>query len=45
MVTGLLTLESVARSPVRAEIELTAKALIGVDDPMPTLPLDAMLNH
>jgi hypothetical protein len=41
----LFTFESVARSLVRAPVELTVKVLIGVLDPIPTRPFEAMLNH
>jgi hypothetical protein len=44
-VIGLLALENVTRSFVSEAFELTANVLIGVEDPIPTRPLDAILNQ
>ena len=38
-------LESVTMSPVNDVVALTVKVLTGVVVPIPTLPLEAMLNH
>ena len=45
VVTGLPAFEKITRSLVRVPSELTARLEVGVEEPIPTLPLDPTLNQ